>query len=326
MKKFLLSISTLALFALSTNAQTFTNGQDGWTQTMGNSGTSCISTAGGQGNLSYFFGYGNNQVLTAGATNGFNTTNRTFSFQTIASGTQGDAQAAPGVWGLAATFGSGPSATCDYIRGSGTAVGIDMSTEGKASVKIKSSVANTEVRLYIGHVAPNGFSFATSTYNTDGDVNTADRIDWVVTVGTTETEFCIDFATASGWSSFANRDKINAIGIDVTTAGAIVEMSEIKLGSDVTATGCTTLSNTSAQVDNSAINLFPNPSNGAVNVDLSQFSGASNVVVMNNAGQTVATYTAEGTLVIPAGTLNKGMYLVQVSNENKVATKKLVIE
>lgn len=300
MKKLLLSIAAFS-FAFGVNAQDLTDGDENFTIPFSSS-TYCLATCcnGTIADLYYAAGGNVNQgssTLTAG------------SYKTIRSTSSIDGSATPMFLDIYANTGGG----CNPARGN---AGIDMSTNKGVRIKVSASAAAT-IQFFMADFSLNLANNGSSTYN----INSAGgSVIKTINVTTTSTDYTLDYSGDADFNTWAGRTGIDMWGIIVTSgAGVDIRFEEIEFG-------VATTSSASAQVDNSAINLFPNPSNGAVNVDLSQFSGASNVVVMNNAGQTVATYSAEGTLVIPAGTLNKGMYLVQVSNENKVATKKLVIE
>jgi hypothetical protein len=300
MKKTLLSVFAIALMSGSAFSQAFTDGATSFTESYGTAGTSCLK---GFTNAGYQWADGN-------ITSATNNADR-MAITAVASPAGG---VAPGLFDFYFTDG----ANCNPMRNPAQ-VGVDLSGTGSAVmvVRAKASASGATVQFHLASTTGTNYP-ASTTASIAVNTSITEK-----TLTTSYADYTVAFGTSTEFTGWAGRSAVNVWGLlipngNANNNGVVIEIESISISMSA--------SNSSAQVDNSAINLFPNPSNGAVNVDLSQFSGASNVVVMNNAGQTVATYTAEGTLVIPAGTLNKGMYLVQVSNENKVATKKLVIE
>lgn len=82
---------------------------------------------------------------------------------------------------------------------------------------------------------------------------------------------------------------------------------------------------------NATLNLFPNPSDGMVNLEyISGHQGSINISVVNTLGATVYTSNAvsNGSLnkSIDLNGLTKGMYFVNVTSENGTTTKKLAIQ
>lgn len=79
------------------------------------------------------------------------------------------------------------------------------------------------------------------------------------------------------------------------------------------------------------LNLFPNPSNGFVNLEyISGKQGVVSISVMNTLGATVysANGVSNGSLnkTIDLSNLTKGIYFVNVSSNNGTTTKKLIIQ
>ena len=109
---------------------------------------------------------------------------------------------------------------------------------------------------------------------------------------------------------------------DATFHGAVT-IGNILVGSVVpTTTG------TLAAVNNSLISVYPNPAKDQINIDLTSMNSASALVkITNSNGAVVYQATASNTTeVINTSAFNKGIYMVQVSSDNNVSNKKVVIE
>lgn len=108
---------------------------------------------------------------------------------------------------------------------------------------------------------------------------------------------------------------------DVSMA-ANITITSIKIGDAVTTTG------TLAAVNNSLISVYPNPAKDQINIDLTSMNSASALVkITNSNGAVVYQGTASNTTeVINTSAFNKGIYMVQVSSDNNVSNKKVVIE
>jgi hypothetical protein len=91
-----------------------------------------------------------------------------------------------------------------------------------------------------------------------------------------------------------------------------------------------TLSNNKdAVVDNSLITVFPNPANEELTVDLAKLNGkTATVKILNQYGAVLKEeiVLSASSHKISVAELEKGMYLVQVSSEDKISNKKVVVE
>jgi hypothetical protein len=75
-------------------------------------------------------------------------------------------------------------------------------------------------------------------------------------------------------------------------------------------------------INNNIVSVYPNPSNGLVNIAVTETSVVS---VMDIAGRTVAMYNVNANDEV-SFTQSAGMYIVKVESNGKVSTHKLVIE
>lgn len=77
-----------------------------------------------------------------------------------------------------------------------------------------------------------------------------------------------------------------------------------------------------------SFNIYPNPANTTINIDLSELKNSTSTINMYDiTGKIVKTIsTTEKTLSIDRGDLRSGIYFVQVIVDDKVLTKKIVLE
>lgn len=79
---------------------------------------------------------------------------------------------------------------------------------------------------------------------------------------------------------------------------------------------------------NVSFNVYPNPATTIINLDLSELNNATTAIKLYDVtGKTVkAITTTEKTLSIDRGDLRNGIYFVQIIVDDKVLTKKIVLE
>lgn len=81
-----------------------------------------------------------------------------------------------------------------------------------------------------------------------------------------------------------------------------------------------------AEESNNQIAVYPNPANSTVNIQLANNSAAQ-VELINLVGQTVLSQNAStGTVKLDVSNLNQGVYMVRVSQNNRVYTSKLIVK
>ncbi|WP_083476240.1 S8/S53 family peptidase [Lacinutrix mariniflava] len=72
--------------------------------------------------------------------------------------------------------------------------------------------------------------------------------------------------------------------------------------------------------------MYPNPTNGVLNINLNSFNNTANLEIHNLLGQQVfTTNLTKSNNSVSVNNLSKGLYLVTVKTNNTTATKKLVI-
>jgi len=73
------------------------------------------------------------------------------------------------------------------------------------------------------------------------------------------------------------------------------------------------------------VNIFPNPSNGLVNINV-EGNLTNTIVVTDLAGKVVTTKTANGNTTIDLASFGSGVYMVKVSNDKGTSTERVVIK
>ncbi|MBY0426934.1 MAG: T9SS type A sorting domain-containing protein, partial [Cytophagales bacterium] len=77
---------------------------------------------------------------------------------------------------------------------------------------------------------------------------------------------------------------------------------------------------------NNQVSVYPNPATDKFTVDLSSFSGNANVRLVGTAGNIVSEQNATGSASFSLEGLSKGMYFVQISADNRVIRKKVMVD
>jgi len=75
-----------------------------------------------------------------------------------------------------------------------------------------------------------------------------------------------------------------------------------------------------AEVSASNVRLYPNPTNGMLNIE---GNGAMTISVMNTLGQTILVSTATDNATVDLSSLESGIYMVRIETENGIKTEKV---
>ena len=73
----------------------------------------------------------------------------------------------------------------------------------------------------------------------------------------------------------------------------------------------------------SAISIYPNPSNGAVNIEIGKAMNSTQIDIINELGQIV--YSDNNVKMNSTVELQTGVYVVRIQNNDFIKTEKLVI-
>jgi hypothetical protein len=300
MKKSILSIAMV--FATSAAfSQAFTDGATTFTESFGTGGTSCLA---GFTNGGYQWADGN----VASASNSANEITITAA-----------AVPASGVATSGFDFYYTNGANCDPMRT--TSIGADLSGTGNAKmlVRAKASVSGATVQFHLAS-ALNAYPQAT-TASLGVLVAQTEK-----TLTTSYADYVVDFS-GSEWNagSASFKSTINTWGVLIPSGnannnGVVISIERIVIGSGVSGTS-------SATVVNEQVNVFPNPAKGSFNVDVTAMNVESALVkVMNASGSVVKELNVSGVSSISTEGLNAGIYMIQVTADNKVANKKVVVQ
>jgi hypothetical protein len=199
---------------------------------------------------------------------------------------------------------------------------IDMSAKQAVRVKAKTSTSGSTatIQFYLADSDLDLAADGSSTYN----INDAQAsVIKTFTVTDVEQDFILDYSGDAEFASWVGNEGVDMYGIIFTAgAGVEVQVSELEFGYTVTA-------NQNANVVNDQVSLFPNPAKSSFNVDMTAMnnSDAATIKVMNANGMIVKELSSNNsTEVVTTEGLNKGIYMVQVTSGNKIATKKVVVE
>jgi hypothetical protein len=315
MKKQLLTIA--ALFAITTgaSAQTFVDGAQSYELNYVTGGTNqtCFANfAGSNGGIAFGGGNVNSVAYVHDAVTPI--PNYSAMTWTGKATPPNLTTVAPYYMFLSEVVGTGPSAVCANMsdNASPSAAGydaIDMTTNSKVQFTAKSSVDGTVIRFSLAF-APNGYPTKTSYSDLPAPVT--------VTLTSTYDVYTLDFST------WANRGTVNMYGFIIEDGGSpVISITDLKFGSAVV------LANNNANVVNDQVSLFPNPAKGSFSVDMNAMnnSEAATLKVMNANGVIVKEVSSTNPVeTIFTEGMNKGIYMVQITSGNKIATKKIVVE
>lgn len=159
----------------------------------------------------------------------------------------------------------------------------------------------------------------TITFN-DLSTNAPSSWSWVIT-------------PATGWA-FQNSTSAVSQNPEVkfTTAGnySVALTATNSIGSNTkTSASCITLTGINEVENNNAVSMFPNPAAGSVTLIINMPKNNMQVNVYNTLGEVVYTTSAIKSagdkFDINLSEFNNGIYLVEVKSDNKVSTKRLVV-
>jgi ELWxxDGT repeat protein len=89
----------------------------------------------------------------------------------------------------------------------------------------------------------------------------------------------------------------------------------------------TVINNIQKQVskDESAITVYPNPSNGTINIDFPDWTSEISLTIINAFGETVSKEVIVGSTTTFQKQLSAGLYFLTFNNKDAVITKKLIV-
>ncbi|MBX9852903.1 MAG: T9SS type A sorting domain-containing protein [Cytophagaceae bacterium] len=148
-----------------------------------------------------------------------------------------------------------------------------------------------------------------------------------ITLGTTYAVYTVTFTNAdfTAAPSGYTRSSVEGVSFHLGNEGTAAYNINIDW---ITVGDALSLGTNDASVDNSLINVFPNPAKDQVNVDLSLLNGKEATVKVINAlgGVVVEEVTSANSYPVSVANLEKGIYMIQVTSGNRVSNKKVVVE
>ena len=120
---------------------------------------------------------------------------------------------------------------------------------------------------------------------------------------------------------------IISIGDNVMVDNAMVTMADIVCTNGVIhiIDGLLFAENSSIEEESLNYSVFPNPSNGQITVRNSN-NESYNVKIINTLGEVILTETLIGNKAFDLNKYGKGIYLIEMSNNNSIKTQKVIIE
>jgi hypothetical protein len=299
MKKALLVIAYTLAAIVSTFGQTFDGTEKHWSQNWNTSGSVDCASNGYIGNM-YNNGFVNTNFNSAPS---FSPTQRA---TIISSSSTINTSATPGWNGFLYNDG----VYCNFIRNVG---GVDLSSpgDGKLSIIAKASTEGAVLHLYLGTTGSVDWMPASSTY--DYPI----IAEFTLTTSYASYTFDYEAANAIEWTAWAGKSTVNQWGFDPQTPNTDFYIQEITIGTIPTPTN--------NAIDNNAINIYPNPASIEVTIDFIGMDLNGAVAKLINANGVIVFEGPIGS-TLPIAGYNKGIYMLQVTSGNKMATKKLVIQ
>ncbi len=201
---------------------------------------------------------------------------------------------------------------------------IDVSVDKRVSITLTSTVDVAKFMLFPAVLTGAGYDYV--------DGHASDPVATQSLTAGVATTLTFHVSTKNYAGTVMPLDKMIGLAFFARTAAdasvvTTLTISSIKIGDAVTTSVPT--ANQNANVVNDQVSLFPNPAKGSFNVDMTAMNNAdaATIKVMNANGVIVKELSSNSNseLVSTEG-LNKGIYMVQVTSGNKIATKKVVVE
>jgi hypothetical protein len=211
-----------------------------------------------------------------------------------------------------------PQANCGSFQGTaGSALDLSIAADRRIELNVKSDVAVT-ITPFLA-VLNGGFTYV------DGHAtDPAQSIS--VPAGGAFVSYVVSMPTKS-WDNVTQPvDKVIGLGFTITptTSTANITFQYIKIGTVAAALTPTQSINLSE-----ALTVSPNPASDAVNIDLSKIgveAGATAKLTSTTGVVVMETAVTEENFSMNVSNLNEGIYILQITSGNKVATKKVVVQ
>jgi len=203
---------------------------------------------------------------------------------------------------------------CNFIRNKG-GVNLSGSGSGKLFITAKASENSAVLRIYLGSTGTLGWSPETSTYNTGAGSSII--AEFTLTTSYQTYTFDYEAADPAAWAAWAGKSSVNQWGFDPQTTNTAYYIQNISIGNIPTP-----IINT---VNTNTIDIYPNPATTEVTIDFNGMDLNGAVARLINANG-IVVYEGPISSTFSVAGYPKGVYMLQVTSDNKVASNKLVIQ
>ena len=140
----------------------------------------------------------------------------------------------------------------------------------------------------------------------------------------------IQLLSYQGATSFVSGDGVSSINVGSATSSPLqsIQLTDIGWGSDLPTEGAINSSQSTLSVTKNQIkgfSMYPNPVNNGKFVITSNNGANKQVEIYSMIGKQVYSKTVKANETIDIANLNLGIYLLRVKEDNKVATRKLIV-
>jgi len=203
-----------------------------------------------------------------------------------------------------------PMTNCGVFGGTTAGNSLDISSDLRCEFKAKVASGTLAIQPF-ATVNQGGY------YEADQSTNTA-------SLTTTATVFKVALPSHHWDGTAADMTKTIGFGFIIpNTAAFDITIEYLKIGADAALAGTQSINM------NDALTIAPNPASDVINVDLSQIgveAGATAKLTNSTGAVVFETAVTSTSFPISVATLNKGIYVLQVTSGDKVATKKVVVQ
>jgi ELWxxDGT repeat protein len=207
------------------------------------------------------------------------------------------------------------------------ATGQDGATVGKELWRTDGTNNGTVLIEQIPLVTPNYFADCTCIQNNLFFIKEfySDKV-WYVNNNLQSTNFFqINILNSNNFSNYYGVSDINNLNNNLLFDGITQESGNELYYSNIQSV-LNTENYTNENVQFNKIKVYPNPSNGYINLLISDNSKLTNIYIYNTLGENIFNLKPESSNSIDLSTLNSGIYFIKIITENYYEIKKIIIK